>query len=291
MARKSLITMAALNVAMHEPHSSSEYASLMRAAFNRQAVIRFGALHVLMLGTLGRARQLGGSQVLSGDIYRFVKLDPTEPWFNAETREPATEAEVSRIQIPSNLLPHLQSIPFVFNLDTHLFWFIAKHKKDSLGAHTAERFLAQLLEPTASANQMPPVSVTALPESSSVERILKLPGLEILRIEMTRPNPDSTSSAEARWHQRMQDQGAAKLKIEMYHARNTELEPDAETKEAARVAARNGKVYGRGRSAGGLTIEDSTQDRPLLKHDTVDSDIETPTHVLERAALHNGADT
>lgn len=73
-------------------------------------------------------------------------------------------------------------------------------------------------------------------------------------------------------------------RLELLHTRNQTLAPDEMTREMASVAANNGIVYGRGRSADGLLLEESTRDRPMLKHVFVDTDVETAESVLHRAA-------
>lgn len=133
-------------------------------------------------------------------------------------------------------------------------------------------------------HDFPEISITAVPEKTSVDEILNLPGLEYLRIELVRPNPDSGESAEERWLRKLEEQNTTKAKLELVHARNQTLEPDAETREMASVAANNGIVYGRGRTADGLPVEDSTKDRPLQRYEFVDTNIETAADVVRRAA-------
>ena len=62
------------------------------------------------------------------------------------------------------------------------------------------------------------------------------------------------------------------------------VEPDAETREMAEVAATNGFVYGRGRTADGLPVEDSTKARPMLRHEYVNTEVETVADILQRSA-------
>lgn len=284
MARGRRISIAALNIAMHAPHPMERYVELLQKAFRRRMIVPLGSLHAVMLGTLYRPKEHGRTLLISGEIYRFVKLDPDQPWFNVERKEPATEEDVGSINIPGHLLPHLQRIPFAFNARRHQLWYVSKDQKDSLAPATATKFLQVLLQTTALHHDFPEVSVTAVPEETSVDEILSLPGLEYLRIELVRPNPDAAESAEERWLRRLEEQNTTKAKLELIHSRNQVLEPNAETREMASVAANNGMVYGRGRTADGLPIEDSTKAKPMIKHEFVDTDIETAADVLYRAA-------
>ena len=284
MSKGRRITLAAINIAMHAPHPTERYVELLQKAFRLGRIVRMGALHGVLLGTLYRPEQQGREVLLSGEFYRFVKLDPGQPWFNVEKKEPATEQDVESINIPGHLLPHLQRIPFVFNARRHQLWYVSRDQTNSLAPASAVRFLETLLQSTAMAHDFPEISITAVPEKTSVDEILNLPGLEYLRIELVRPNPDSGESAEERWLRKLEEQNTTKAKLELVHSRNQTLEPDAETREMASVAANNGIVYGRGRTADGLPVEDSTKDRPLQRYEFVDTNIETAAYVVRRAA-------
>lgn len=281
MAKERRITLAAVNVALHAPHPAELYIQLFRRAFRSKRVVALGTLHGIMIGSMA----IREDSYIRGEFYRFVKLDPREPWFNAESNEPATEEEMESVNIPPNLLPHLRVIPFVFNIRKHHLWFIAKDQKSNLGASTAVKFLDILLKEISLKADLPEVSVTALPDSTSVDEILNLPRLEYLRIELVRPNPDDGKRGEARWLKRLEEQNSGKMKLEITRARGEALVPDAETREMAAVASENGAVYGRGRDGTGLPIEDSTIERPMLRHEYVDSDLETSQAVLQRIAL------
>ena len=284
MAKVRRITLAAINIAMHAPHTTERYVELIQKAFRRRMIARMGALHGVMLGTLHRPVLDGREVLLPGELYRFVKLDPGQPWFNVERKEPATEQDVESINIPGHLLPHLQRIPFVFNARRHRLWYVSRDQANSLAPASAVRFLETLLQSTAMAHDFPDISITAVPEKTSVDEILNLPGLEYLRIELVRPNPDTGENAEERWLRKLEEQKTTKAKLELIHTRSHTLKPDAETREMASVAANNGIVYGRGRTANGLPVEDSTKNRPLQRYEFVDTNIETTADVLRRVA-------
>ncbi len=284
MSKGRRITLAAINIAMHAPHPMERYIELLQKSFRRRMVVRMGTLHGVMLGALHQPKPEGRTILVSGEIYRFVKIDPSQPWFNAEKREPATEEDVGSINIPGHLLPHLQRIPFEFNARRHQLWYVSKDQRNSLAPATCVRFLEQLLSSTARQLQFPDVSITAVPEKASVDKILGLPALEYLKIELVRPNPDTGASAEERWLRKMEEQNTTKVRLELLHSRNQALAPNEETREMAAVAGNNGIVYGRGRTADGLMVEDSTKDRPMLKHEFVNTDVETAADVLHRTA-------
>mgnify|MGYP000887922734 CR=1 FL=1 len=106
--------------------------------------------------------------------------------------------------------------------------------------------------------------------------------------EQYQPREEGTLTVTAR-----DDQGrpvaaeilaTTKAKLELFHAKNAVVKPDRETREMAEVAATNGSVYGRGRTADGLPVEDSTKARPMLRYEYVNTEVETVADVLQRSA-------
>lgn len=108
MARS--ISIAALNIAMHKPHSPERYVSMMREAHSLRYLVRQGSLKCAMIGSLYTDDKENPEEGLHGELYLFIKLDPSEPWFNVETKEPASAEDVEAISIPTHLLPHLRRI-------------------------------------------------------------------------------------------------------------------------------------------------------------------------------------
>ena len=83
--RGKLVRLAALNIAMHSPHSPQRYVELMQDAFALKAKVDFGELHSLMLGQLDRPDPANPLEPLAGEIYRFLQIDASDPWFNTLT--------------------------------------------------------------------------------------------------------------------------------------------------------------------------------------------------------------
>ena len=132
MARQRSIEISGLNIAMHAPHSPARYVELFNDALRLRLPLRVSNVHMLMLGSVYPDNPDRPEDGLNGSIYRFVRLDPNEPWFNAETHEVATQDDLLQVNIPPNLLPHLQTFPFVFRPATHHLYFV---RKDSRRVH------------------------------------------------------------------------------------------------------------------------------------------------------------
>lgn len=288
MARTRTIKIATLNIAMHQPHSPERYLAMMKEAYALRHVVRLGALHAAMLGALYLPRAGDKEGWLEGELYRFVRLDPDEPWFNMATNEEASAEELGQIRIPQHLSPHMGRFPFVFDPARHELWFIAKDRKDSLGPGAAVSIFQSIFKALSAAADFPEIEVTAIPDAEQVERLLTLPTLNKMVIELSRPNADDGDDDEVRFLRRLERQNAKKMRTELVAESHQSIAPDEETRRMAMVAANNGKVSVIGRDAAGMHIDESTSEHPRMDTVIVDPNIETEMDVLRRIAGRGG---
>lgn len=268
-----------MNIAMHAPHEPARYIDLLRAVSARQLAIRSGDVHRLMLGPIYRE-----DDGVSGEIFRFIKLDPNEPWFNALTQDVAEPEDLQAVKIPDHLLPHLQVIPFVFRSGTHRMYFVSRNRTTRVSPAAVKSFLEVAFSHAEIAGDFPEVNVTVIPEKETLERIFAMHSLERLTIELVRPNADDGWDDEARWLERLQRQGSKKLTVELVSERNGSLTPDQETRTLAAVAADNGKVSAEGRDAGGVKQRESTVEKPLIESVVLNPEIQLVFDVLRDTA-------
>lgn len=284
MSRKRTIKIAELNIAMHSPHSPERYVELFKDMYSRGGLAKTGALHGSIIGSQHPEDKADSSKGINGELFRFVILDPSEPWFNTITRDVATASEAKEIVIPKHLLPHLQRIPFVFRPDKHRLWYISHDRKDNLAPSTAASIFQTLIDQTCKAKDYPTVEVTPVPDEDVLDRMLALHRLERLFIELKRPNSDDGLTEEQRWQRKLEKQKARRMKMELVADGSQSIKPDEETRGMARAAAHNGKVTVIGRTKDGLKVEESTEQHPRVQPVTIDPENETILGVLRRAA-------
>ena len=284
MAKPRLITIAEINISMHAPHSPDGYADLFRKVYRAQRVVSLGKLHGAMIGSMYGQNLRTLPATFTGEIYRFVNIDPSNPWFNTRTQKAATEDDVEEVNIPEHLRPHLQRIPFAFNLKRHRLYFVARDRGNSLGVSTAVTLFRKLFERFTADGTFPTINVTAIPEANSLEDIFAIAHLETLVIDLVRPNPDDGEDDEARFLKKLERQNSRRIRTTLLHESGKSLKPDSDTKSLAKVASANGKVVGIGKDAAGDKVEESTSDRPALHRDRVDENVETTMDVLNRYA-------
>lgn len=282
LARTRSIKISALNIAMHNPHSPEAYMELFRKAFDIRRVIRKGALQCTMLGSLSPIDRENLMVGFSGEIFRFVQLDPNEPWFNSKTKEEASEDEIKEILIPKHLLPHLKKIPFVFKPDIHELRFVTKDRDLSISPRAMAATFFNILNDK-ELTDFPEIEVTVIPDTDSLESMLQLYKLEKLTIYLKRPNPDDLGGEEPDWLRKLERQNARSLQTELISEREESIHPDEDSNSLARVASRNGKVVVKGKNAAGVSVEKSTEDIPLVETVIHNPEEETVLDILKRA--------
>lgn len=269
---------------MHAPHSPQKYIQLFRDALKQKIVIPFGTLHGTMLGYLNAPANDDPEKFMMGEIFRFVRIDPDQPWFNLNTSEPATEDEMNAIQLPPHLLPNLRHIEFAFHPASHKLWLVTKDRKDVMSARTAAEYFDRLFEQVCLRKNYPKVDVTVMPDKESLETMLALTQLDSMTIELTRPNADDAAELDARWMKRLAEQGVDRMEQVLKAAPGQTIKPDADTRRLAEVASRNGYVAVTGKDGEGTKVTESTISKPMVLSRMVNSEVESGMDVLLRTA-------
>lgn len=281
MPRDKVMQVACLNIAMQEPHSPERYREWLIEAYALKSSVRLGRLQGALLGTLYSAEDHG---FLMGDIYRFIHIDANEPWFNTTTREVATDADRSSIQIPAHLRPGLQQLPFAFDPGHHRLYFATRLGNESISTGQCKKLFDQLAFQLALISDLPVVEVTVLPDRDAVAEILSMHQLQRLEIDLRPPNPDDAQGLEERLRERLKKMKAQRQVTTLHAEKNESIKPDQEIVDMATVAATNGRVSGHGRDAAGTVQDISTENKPLVHRIVFEEEIESRFDVLRRSA-------
>lgn len=279
MAHDRKIPISALNIAMHEPHSPQAYVNLMLGLYKLRRIINVRSLTGVLIGSMYPLDKKHPDRGLTGEIYQFTNLDQSEPWFDVNALDEASEEEVKAIKIPDHLKPHLARFNYVFFAHGHRLYVQTRNKNRTLGIQTVLKFFRLLIEDK-SAPDMPPIEVTVEPERDSIAQILKIKYLKRLEIRLVRPNPDDLAAAERRLLRKLSRQDARQMDVTFHADSSHDLAPDQETVTLAKVAASNGSVVGSGRDAANNPVMKSTVDQPWSEVAHFDEDVQT-----EQAAM------
>lgn len=275
--REATIYVGALNVAMHGRHTAQRYVDLFSSVFHSKKIVPTRSEQGALLGSLYYRDANNPLSGIRGEVYRFIKLDPAEPWFNLQNNEAADPAELEQIRIPAHLKPHLVHFGFTFFPKGHRLYFETRNGTKTFGPSTAKQVFYDLLNGT---SEFGIVEVTAEPEKDAVDEVLGIPNLHRLCMDLVRPNPDDHAEEERRILERLANQNARKMEVSLVAPRNLALVPDHETKVLARVAASNGYVQGSGSDDLGRPITRSTREMPWVSRFTFNPDVQTKTEAL-----------
>jgi hypothetical protein len=262
--RTSAIHIGALNVVL-QPHTPKMYIDMLQkmARFKFDALVRGD--DALLIGSCRYLDPSNPLEGVRGDIYKFLKLDSTEAWFNTEVMDAATEDEIAEISIPDNLKPHFKRFQYIFIPKGHRFYFISAKPKHSLSPSLVKRFFESVFL-REEFSEFGTLNVTVQPDPSGLSELLSLKRISVLKMEIDRPNPDDLDDMEAEILKRLNKLNARTERIEFMEASNEGIKPDEYVTALAAVANDNGFVSVEGKDELGLKKYMSTKNMPL--HET-----------------------
>ncbi|MBU1215253.1 MAG: DUF4747 family protein [Gammaproteobacteria bacterium] len=270
MAKERKLVVSGLNIVTH-PHSPEGYVELLKMAYRMKQSVSIRTTQRLMIGEL---RPLSKSQGMIGGmfgrIYRFDQIDPDAPWFNVERNDVATVDEMAAIAIPDDLKPNLMMFDFIFYPHGHKFYFTSKHNKSTLSPQALVKLFSYLFTAAKIVHEFGKVELTVIPDRAQLNKILSIPRLTKLTIDVIRPNPDDNTDDEEEVFRRLHAQSARRITQVLTAEPHESIKPDNDTALLAKVAAHNGKVVAIGYTTRGQRIEESTVDKPwreLVKYD------------------------
>lgn len=270
------LTLSVLNVTLPSPHGPQRYLDAMQAAYQKRRAYRIRGDFAGMIGALRTDET--DSSVLVGEFYKFMDLQSDKGWFDVLKREPAQPQDLAAIQIPEHLKPHFQFLPFMFFASCHRLVMVSRDGDDSITPHQAKRVIEAALR---AAGEQPDVTIE--PGREALDRILKLPRLRTLKIEITPPNPDDYQEQEHALMEKLKGQNARRQIIELAARDASGLAPDEDTRVLASIAQSNGKVVGKG-GKHGQSETVSTDEHPLEEKVVYD-----PNTALRSAVLRDAA--
>uniref|UniRef100_UPI003F802A65 DUF4747 family protein n=1 Tax=Xanthomonas sp. 0924 TaxID=2835534 RepID=UPI003F802A65 len=288
MGRLRVVPISVLNIAMHAPHSPEGYVSLMTHLFSLQKIITIRTITGALLGSMEPIHPSKPINGITGEILQFTNIDPTEPWFDLNSREEASDKDVRKIVIPEHLKPNLARFAYVFYPEGHRLYVQTRSKNRTIGIKTVKSFIeALLVDPRMS--EFPRIEVTVVPDKDTVKAIFRIKHLTKLDMTIVRPNADELDEAEQRVLDRLARQNANKMEIILQTDPSGSLNPDADTKTLAGIASTNGKVVGRGKDSMGRSVELSTADHPLQEYARFNDETQTERDAIIYKAheMHN----
>ncbi len=268
--RSKTIEISVINIAMQSPHAPSRYTELFKAAAALETSIPLRSKYAAQISCQPLSEDENPQDFIRGTIDKYFNLEKNAPWFNQTQARKAKDEELKEIQkIPDELKPSYESFPFVFHLKKHLLFLISKESKEgSLSPNQAGQFLEKLFEHPELTNRFGHTAVTVIPQNGALEWIFELDNLKKLEIDFFAPNADDDDDIEVKITRKLDEMHAKKMSTVFSARENESLYVDQETKQQARVAAKNGTVVGTGSKNNGRTETRSTEERPRIEKHT-----------------------
>lgn len=280
MARKRKISVAAVNIAMGEPHSPQRYLQLIQALFDLRQPVRTRGDQFIIFASLDET----DGDAVSGTLGRFTEIEADLPWFDLDRMDAAGPDTLQRLSIPPRLRPNYR--PFFFWLDglRHIMVFEQRGQQISVSPWQVLRAMSELTAQPSVVAEFGRIEISLIQAEEALEDILGLRHLRRLRITYTLPNPDDLASFEATMQRRLAAQGIQRMTLELEADLQLTLEPDEDTRRLARSALSNGEVEAAGVDGSGEPVLLRSNEHPRSTVETYDADAVSERHAFLKAA-------
>lgn len=136
ITRDRKLEVSCLNLVLH-PHSQELYIDLLKTIHANKLDIKVRGDDAVMFGSVFKGEE---GDVYVGEIFKFLKLNAAEDWFNTLSMELASRNDVSGIVIPENLKPHFKRFQYAFFPSKHRL-FMCRAALGCVISRTAQKIL------------------------------------------------------------------------------------------------------------------------------------------------------
>ena len=273
MARLKTLSLGALNIKIH-PSSPNRYFALIKAMYAMHERAQIHGSNWGLIGTLSDFNE----DLLVGSFYRFLNIDPKEPWIDLIKRRPiATEQGEAIPVVPDHLKPNLKESFFLFYPHRHRLIFDLANI-----SHTGVvRIIKALGSQHIIRQEFGEVEVIVESSEVGIEKILRIPTITRLEILLTRPNPDDIDGEAEEMQRRILEMRLNRYEQVLISNRNVGIKPDNQVKGAMRLALSNGRIDAVGYE-GERRVSESTAKHPDIASATYDPGKETYRNAIVR---------
>ncbi|MBC7201549.1 MAG: DUF4747 family protein, partial [Pseudomonas balearica] len=185
-ARASKLYIASLNIVLH-PHTPQKYIELLNTIFENKLDAKVRGDDALMLGSFYKVSDdTSKPKIYAGNIYKYLKLDAAEDWFNTLKMDAASREDVKNIQIPDHLKPHFKKFQYVFFPNKHRLYFVTRKTGHNLSPLMLKRFFDSIAARAELAN-FGELTVTVQPEKGVTEELFKIGKISLIDLEIFKP--------------------------------------------------------------------------------------------------------
>jgi hypothetical protein len=276
-----VMNLAVLNVKT-QPHSKDGYVDLFKSAHRMATPAKIRGADWGMFGTLYSESHETEGQIIYGDVYKFLNIDPRGEWLDLQSLRPIEAIDENAVPpVPDHLKPNLKKIPYVLFPRKHRFFFSIKH----MAPASMRSLLNNLFLQDDITERFGQIDISVQSTQEALQSILAIPRLTKLNISFTIPNDDEIGSdIEEKVLRRIHSQNIRSLDQQLTSTEEKGIEADEETKALMNIACSNGTVTGTGYEEETRIVK-STEDHPLTTKRHYNPDSESQLHAMLQASL------
>ena len=277
ITRKRTLEFAVLDIAA-QPHPSGVYVELFKKARGLRRAIKIQGQEYAEMSALSFSKNKDGKiDKISGDLYRFTKIDEKAEWFDTSTGEPASDELVGQVSIPQNLRPNTRVIHWVFIVKNHMLVFLKKNGEATLSALQAQRFFDSLMNMAVKSHASAKyVDVTPVKSAEAIDRIFKDRTVTNLEIEIRRPNADGPGKALLNIERTMEEENARKWTETLTSVDGSSIVKSDRINQMLNASQRCGKAVATTYDSEGAKEVINTDDHPMVENHTYDPKSKVP---------------
>lgn len=281
MGKKLNVIYGALNITIH-PHDDKGKVYVNLFKFLARKAIRVRGQDFIYMYGLTPLNERDISQGFQGTFVKCTKIE-LDGFFDTKTDD-FTEIQDIEDLIPDGTFANARTFNFIFFPSKHLLVTEIKDKDGSVTINTLAKFFELAFSFKEVIDKFENLNVYILPDPEKVEALIKMKNIVSMELEITRPNPDHLNDVESRLHNKMKRMNVDKIEETYISSTKQFIEPDEETKNKMRVAAKNGKVEVKAIDMNGKRKVYSTEAIPFTIQDEYDSKTESKIDLLKRTA-------
>ena len=278
MPKNLKMMIGSINIKIH-PHKPEMYIELFKDAIALKNIVPMRGDVYGSLSKFNFIDRKDKNLGFKGNIYKFLNIDPDQPWFDVE-KEKVAEADVLKnISAIKNIKPNFCSFLYYFAPLKHRIFFTTYYDTKSISSKSIANFFTNIFFQPSIIDKYGEVEVIVEPSTDKLDKMMKMKQIDKLELMISRPNPDDHGEAERKLLARLGKLNAKKVYEEYESVNHETLKPDADLLTLTKIAASNGYVKTSGRDDFGKKVHESTLSHPL-EESVWYSDEESPDKVF-----------
>jgi hypothetical protein len=246
-----------LNVVIH-PHPLGAYRGLFEVAGNDPMGVRFHGDLFATLSPISNTR----NGVFTGKLAIWTEIDPSSNLIEKRTLKETLLSDAS-VQIPDGVGFNSRVFSFAFReADHRLYVELINDEGQTISIGRAKLAVFRVLA-ALQPQSIDELDVHIVSQENAVEKVLAIPKLRKLLIQLDLPNPDDLSEEKRKILEEIERMGGKRIRAEITKSAGEEsLEASDHYRAMAELAKDNGYVSGIGRDENGEVIQLSTKSYP-----------------------------